>query len=234
MPRTIKKRVDRKSQTGGNITGKVGDIRERLRQKQRTLVYGLAAFLVAVSAIVAVVVYTRTTATRSHELEFEGQNILSSPATQYPNPSDRYKYALDKFKQSYEAAKKPALLLQIADCYYALGEYDQAIKTLNELNAQASDTRILSLSYFKLASAYARKGDTSSALKAYGNMVGLKDAGLQDLALLESGRLYEAMGKKVEAKAKYDELKKKFPKSPLSAGVNTGINITSEDKTGEK
>lgn len=230
MPKLIKKRAGKKSSTGENLKERVGDIREGLKERQRSMVYGLAAFLVVVTTVAVFVVYTRTSAANAHKLEFEGQDILyGRTAAQYPNPADRVKNALEKFKKSYEAKKNPAVLLQIADCYYALNDYDQAIAALNDLNGRYSDTHILSLSYYKLASAYIKKGDNPGALKAYDNIASLKDSGLQDLALLDSGRLLESMGKNSEAKAKYDELMKKFPNSRLLInGKGSGTDLKDE------
>ena len=157
MPKLIKKRAGKKSSTGEDLKERVGDIREGLRERQRSMIYGLAAFLAVVTAVAVFVVYTRTVAGNAHRLEFEGRNILyGQAAARYPNPADRVKNALDKFKKSYEAKKNAAVLLRIADCYYALDDYDQAITALNDLNGQYSDTHILSLSYYKLASAYSK------------------------------------------------------------------------------
>lgn len=214
MPKAIKKRIEKKIHTGEeNIHDAVVDIRERFKQRQQTLVYSAIIFVLATAAVITLAVYFKTTSARALELENEGQKIFYGN-TQLPT-SERYKNALDLFKKSYAAKKKPHVLLYIADCQYELADYDEAIKTLKELNNQTSDPKFTALSNFKLGMTYAKKGDTDNALAAFKTISSIKDAALQDLALMESGKLLELMGKTEDAKAKYKELENRFPKSPL-------------------
>ncbi|HEX8948132.1 MAG TPA: tetratricopeptide repeat protein, partial [Dissulfurispiraceae bacterium] len=113
--------------------------------------------------------------------------------------------------------KTPEALLNIANCYYALGNYDEAIKSLDEFVRQFSDPNLVSLAYHKKAMAYMKKGDTNNALGALDSLAKLKGGSLQDVALLESGEMLESMGKPEDAKNKYKELVSKFPNSALAA-----------------
>lgn len=222
MPKIIKKRVEGKSRSEGNIVETVIDIRQRLKEKQRTMVYFVVTFLFAVSAIVALTVYIRTNTSRALELEAEGQKLFYSLSrAESAAPSESYRKALEIFKKSYETKKRPLVLLHIANCYYAIGNYDETIKTLTELNSKGSDQNLLSLSYYKMAAAYTKKGDMDNALKAYDNIASLKGGALQDVALLESGKILDAMGKSDEAKKKYKELTDRFSKS-LAVNESSG------------
>ncbi|MBZ0157178.1 MAG: tetratricopeptide repeat protein [Alphaproteobacteria bacterium] len=216
MPKVIKKRLAGKSQNEETLSETVVDLRERLKERQKTLVYGLIAFGAVVLLVVAVMVYTRVTTSKAAALQTEGYRIFFGETTiQYTSPADRYKSALEKFQKAYDTKKSPVTLLYIANSYYELGNYDEAIKTLKDLTSRYSDLRIVSLAHYKLSSAYLKKGDANSALTTLTNLAGIKDSPLQDLALLESGKVLETMGKKEEAKAKYKELIDKFPKSSL-------------------
>lgn len=215
MPKAIKKRMQKTEQQETDLRETVEDIRERLKERQRTLVYALLA--VGVIAILAAgfYIYNASSTSKAQGLRYEGYKLLYGRTQTPMAPAERYKSALEKFKQSYAAKKNPVTLLYIADSHYALGAYDEAIKTLNELTARYSDPAVTSLANYRLAMTYLKKGDANSALAALNNLTAPKDGPLQDMALLESGKLLETMGKTAEAKAKYNELLKKFPQSAL-------------------
>lgn len=213
MPKAIKKRIGKKETQGEDIGGTVTDLRERIKERQKLLIYATVAALTVIISAVTFFVYTGANATKASELEAEGLKSLYGLSQGAEIPADQYRRALDFFKKSYDAKKSHSALIHMANCNYALGNYDAAIKNLLELNSSASDTGMLSLSYYKLASAYAKKGDVENALKTYGNLASIKDAGLQELALLESAKLLESTGKTEEAQKKYKELTERFPKS---------------------
>ena len=224
MPKAIKKRVSRKTEGDDNIGETVADIRKKFQERQSTLVYALIIFGLIVISVCAFVVYTRASTAKALEMEYEGYKIFTgATATQYASPADRFKDALEKFKASFAAKKSPTALLNIANCNYELGNLDEALKTLKELTDQYSDPKITSLAYYKMAMTYIRKGDLNSALNTFGIISSIKDAPLQDMALFESGKTLESMGKPEEAKGKYKELINKFPKSPLADEANSRL-----------
>ncbi|TAN43751.1 MAG: tetratricopeptide repeat protein [Nitrospirae bacterium] len=230
MPKAIKKRISKKETGGEDISGTVTGLRERIKERQKTLIYATVAAMTVIISAVTFFVYTGANATKASELEAEGLKTLYSLSRGAEVPVDQYRRALDFFKKSYDAKKSNSALLHMANCNYALGNYDAAIKNLLELNGSASDTGMLSLSYYKLASAYAKKGDTENALKSYGNLTSIKGAGLQELALIESAKLLEAAGKTEEAQKKYKELAEKFPKSLAQDNVSETNKVKEEKR----
>ncbi|HKN18184.1 MAG TPA: tetratricopeptide repeat protein [Dissulfurispiraceae bacterium] len=224
MPKAIKKRVSRKTQGEDNLGETVADIRKKFQERQSTLVYAFLIFVLIVIIVGALVVYHRSSVAKAKEMEYEGYKIFSgATATQYASPADRFKEALEKFKASFAAEKSPTALLNIANCYYELGNLDEALKTLKELTGQYSDPKITSLAYYKMAITFIRKGDLNSALNTFGIISSIKDAPLHDMALIESGKILESMGKTEEAKGKYKELINKFPTSPLVNDANSRL-----------
>lgn len=223
MPKTIKK-VVRKVHKEGEMGETVADLREKLKEKQRTLVYSLLAFGTVIIVAVGFIIYTKVTETKAEALEYEGYRLFNGEA-QAPSASteERYKSALETFKKSYATRKSPISLLYIADSYFALGNYDEAVKTLKDFTSRYSDPHVAALGYYKLAMVYEKKGDKDNALKTFNILAGLKDSPLQDMALLESGSLLESMGKIDEAKKKYLDLTTRFPKSPAAAGVKAKL-----------
>jgi tetratricopeptide (TPR) repeat protein len=241
MPKPIKKRIEKKTTPEEGLKETVEDLKVRLKQRQRILVYSLIIFSALTVAVVSFVLYNKATANRASDLELEGYRLFHGDyATQSVSPEDRYKKALKMFQDSYEKKKKPHVLLYIAYCYYELGKYDESIKTLKELNNQFSDPQIISLSYYKMAMTYVKKGDMENALNSLKNLSSIKNSPLpdmfhswwfitllknlssiknsplQDVALMESGKILDHIGKKEEAKSKYKELINNFPKSALA------------------
>ncbi len=216
MPKPIKKRVSKKTENESTIAESVTDIRKKLKERQRTLVFGFIICGLIIISVGSFFIYNRAQSAKAEEMEYEGYKILSGSSTAaYASPQDRFKNALEKFKASYAAKKNPSVLLYIASCCYELGNFDEGFKALSELTSQYSNEKIISLAYYKMAMGYVRKGDMDNALKTFGNLSKIKDAPLQDMALLESGKILESMGKTNEAKGKYKELVTRFPKSPL-------------------
>lgn len=216
MPRPIKKRLEKKGQEKGDIRETVEDIKEVLRKRQRNLIYLFLASIVMVILIIGFVVYSKTTASKASELEFEGYKLYYGDNLIIPlSNEERYRKALDMFSKAYKTRKRPYPLLYMANCHYELGNYDDAIKLLSDLNNQFSDPNIISLSYYKMAMAYMKKGDMEKALEALKNIYTIKGSTLNDIALFESGRILEKMGKKEEANQKFKELVDRFPKSQL-------------------
>lgn len=224
MPKPIKKRSEKKAGSDEDIRETIVDIRQRLKEKQRTLVYYAVIFLVLAISVVAFTVYKKTSTSKALELELEGYKLFYGDyqAGLMP-PAERYQKAIEMFKKSYASKKRPDVLLYIANCYYELGNYDDAIKTLNDLTAQFSETAIISLAYYKMAMAYVKKGNMDGALTALKNLLSIKDSALQDMALLESGKILESTGRTEEAKNRYRELINKFPKSPLLSEAKTRL-----------
>lgn len=217
MPKAIKRRTEKKViVTEEDLRETVVDIRQRLKERQRTLVYAVTVFIVLAISIGGFVVYKKTSLNKALELELEGYRLFHGDyQARIMPPSERYKQALEMFKKSYATRKRPDALLYIANCQYELGNYDEAIKTLKELNKQFSDPKVISLSYYKMAMSYVKKGDMDNALASLKNILSIKDIPFQDMALLETGKILELSGKTEDAKNTYRELINKFPKSAL-------------------
>jgi predicted negative regulator of RcsB-dependent stress response len=216
MPKPIKKRSDKKEKTE-DIQETIGQLRERFKDKQRILVYVLAGFVIVAAVLISFFVYNKVSTENALELEVEGYAFFYGDrrATAALSPAERYKKALDAFKKSFDTKENPTVLLYIANAYYELGNYDDALKTLQDFSNKYSDNHLIPLAYYKMAMAYIRKNDLANALTTLKNLTTIKDSALQDLALIESGRILESLGKTDEAKGLYRELLKRFPQSVL-------------------
>ena len=60
-----------------------------------------------------------------------------------------------------------------------------------------------------------KKGDRDTALNLLDTIYHYKTGAFKDLALIESARILESMGKTAESEKKYEEITKNFPESPF-------------------
>jgi tetratricopeptide (TPR) repeat protein len=215
MPKTIKKRI-KKTAPEEEIKETVEDIKEKLKTRQRTLAYAIGIFLISIITVLTILVYSRMSTSKALEFQAEAYKLYYGDyLAALMQPNERYQKALELFKKSYEQRKRPDTLLYIANCYYELRNYDEALKNLNMLVQKFSEPKILSLAYFKMYTAYLKKNDLERAVTSLNNILSIKDGAIQDLALLERAKISESIGKIDEAKKDYKELINKFPKSVL-------------------
>lgn len=218
MPKAIKKRSSKKiADTESEVKDRLLSLKDTLQEKRKTALRFGAIILILIIVISGFLFYSYTSNKKARTLEYEGytlyQNIYQ---TQPLTNEERYKKALDIFKKSYDARRSPSVLLYIAGCYYELGNYDEAIKTLKNFARRYSrEEKLIPLAYEKLAMAYERKGDTKEAMKTLEELYNLNGDIYKDLALIESAKLLEREGKTEEAMKKYKELSEKFPNSPF-------------------
>jgi predicted negative regulator of RcsB-dependent stress response len=224
MPKIIKKRISKHEGSDEGLQDTVNDIRSRLKERQRALVIGFSAFLVVLIAAGGFYIYNKSQRDKATEFQREAYQLFYNESpTQSSVSGDNYRKALDLFSKSYDIKKRADVLLYIAYCKYELGNYDDAIKTLKELNDKFPDPRIMPLAYFKMAEAYLKKGDNTGALATLKDLASIKDGIFQDMALMESGKVLESQGKKEEAKSMFKDLVTKFPNSPLATEAKAKV-----------
>ena len=218
MPKQIKKRVHKKNlDTETDVKDKLTTFVEDIKEKQkRFAIYGVVVLLIIIG-IVSFFIHSSNQQKNARQLEYDAYKIyyneyLKSQLTD----QERYEQALDIFKKSYNTKKTPRALLYIASCYYELGKYDDALKTLEDFSKRYADEHeMIPLAYVKMAQAYRQKGDPDEALKTLDAFSHFKSDLYKDYALMESGRILEKEGKLEEAKDKFKEITARFPDSPF-------------------
>jgi len=216
MPKVIKKRGEEFDGSDESLQETVEDLRTRLKERQRSLVIGFAVALVLILCVGGFFVYNKSQATKAAGLQREAYLLFYNENAQQPLVAgENYRKALDLFRKSYDVKKKADVLLYIAYCQYELGSYDDAIKTLKELNEKYAASEVVPLAYYKMAETYLKKNDQTNALAALNTLAGLKDTTYHDMALMESAKILDSQGKTDDAKARYKELIAKCPNSAL-------------------
>ncbi len=210
------------------VISTVSNLKEKIQERQKNLVYVMAASIALILLVIGVLIYIKSNKAKAEEHEAEGYGYFYS--AQGDNTTAMYTKALESFKKAYDTQKRAYTLFYIANCYERLGKNDEALKTLNDLVNNFSDTVTLSLAYNKMAAIHINKGDPQRALEALDKLKKTKGGALQDLAIMQSAAILESMGKSDEAKAQYRELVERFPNS-LFASL---ARAKTEDAQGQK
>jgi tetratricopeptide (TPR) repeat protein len=219
MPKVIKRKTVKQARTEEDVKNVLHHTQEFVREKQRVFLPAVIALVVVAVAVAGFFIYRSNMRSQAAELEYEGYKIYYGLyQKQTFQKQDRYQKALEKFRKAYESYKSPFSLFYISACYSDLGKYDDSLKTLKELTERfPDDEQFIPLSYYKMAVITLRKGDRDGYLRQLDTLYNYKTGTLRDLALIESAKMLEAMGKKEEATKKYEEITRNFPESPFAA-----------------
>lgn len=218
MPKVIKKKVVKPVKAEEGVKNVIHDTREFIHEKQRILFPAIIALVIVCMAAAGFLIYRSSTKKEAAALEYDGYKLYYGLYQKQPfAKEEHYQKALEKFRKAYEKRESPLSLFYIASCSYALGKFDDALKALKELNERFPDNdRFVPLSYYKMAVINLRKGDREAALKLLDTLYNHRAGMFKDLALVESARLLDKMGKKDDSVKKYEELAKNFPNSPFA------------------
>ena len=237
MPKVIKKRIQKKTvTTEAEVTDKLAGMRDTLKERQKSVLKYGVGILVIIIAIISFLFYSYTSQKKARTFEYEAYKIYYN---EYQGPSvnkeEQYKKALDIFKKAYDIRKSPLSLFYIASCYYEIGKYDDALKTLKDFTQRYSkEDRFIPLAFQKMAMVYIKKGEINEAMKTLDTIYNLNINIYKDFALMEYGRLLEKQGKLDEAKKKYKELTAKFPNSSFIDEAKAKLSEKSESPRAEK
>ncbi len=218
MPKAIKRKVSAKtSATEGEVKDKLASLRDIINERRKSVLRYGALIIGVIIVVSGFLLYDYTSRQKATTLEYEAykiyHNILPKGSL---TREDQYTRALDVFRKSYNTRKSSIVLFYMASCYYELGKYDEALKTLKEFTSKYSnEEKFIPLAYQKMAMTYIRKGSTKEAMGALEKLYNLKGDIYKDFALIEYARLLEKEGKTEEAKKKYEELSERFPNSPF-------------------
>jgi predicted negative regulator of RcsB-dependent stress response len=235
MPKAIKKRVKKKNiDATADVASRLSDIKDTLRQKQKTFLTYVIAAVVIVLAVAGTFLYRYSTDEKARRMEYEGYKMYYGEYAKIPlSNQERYQKALDLFKQANGVRKSARALLYIANCDYELGRYDEALTTLSDFIKQYADDRdLLPLAYEKSAAIQMKKGNAQEALKTLDTLSRLPGSLYKDTALFESAGILESEGRKDEALAKYREIVEKYKDSPYYEAAKAKSAGTAEKKEG--
>jgi len=218
MPKPIKKKtVKKKKDSEDEVREKLTGLRDTLQQRQKDFIKYIVIALIILIIIGGYMIYSRQAGSKAYQLRQEASMIYHGPDRTGQAPAgEKYQRALELFQESYEIRKSPITLLYIAACFDQLGKNNEALEALkNFVRKYPQEEKLLPLAYQKMVSVYKKQGKLNEALETLNTLSGYKGDIYKDLALMESGKILEQMGKPDEAQKKYQELVTKYPNSPF-------------------
>ena len=231
MPKAIKKRKTKKTEPKEEkVKGAIERSLDALKKKKRNLIIVLLVLGTAAVAVISFMIYSSSTTKKAYSFERDAFKYYYNIDL---TDEERLTKSLELFQKSIEV--KPTAIPQfyIGNCYFNLGDYDNAVKAYNEvIDEYKNNDSLLPLVYQKLASAYVKNGKNNEAIKTLNALAQFKNGIFKDTALILMARLYERTGKTEGAMEKYKELVKDFPFSLWTdeAMKKIGVEETKENK----
>ncbi|NOZ25015.1 MAG: tetratricopeptide repeat protein [Nitrospirae bacterium] len=218
MPKPIKKRIQKKSISEREVMTLYEKLVDYYLENKKTVYTWIAVAVLFIAVVSGIAYYNRTLAEQAESLQYEGYKLYHGLYQNDDKKTDEetLRAALEKFRAAYDKKSSPITLLYIANTQFALGQYEEARKTLNEfIEKYPRNEELLPLAYYKLATVQIEEGKREEALKTLDSLYSLKTSPfLKDVALNESARLLEEMGKKEEALKRYEKIVEDHPTSP--------------------
>jgi len=230
MPKVIKKRIAKKKPGQENeVKSAALEALDKIKEKQKQVIIGVS-IVVAIMVLYAVfAIYSSSMSSKAYALETEAYKYYYGEIGDKSMPEvERWKKALELYKQSVEAKVTPSALFYAGNCYYNLKDYDNALKQYSRFAEKfSSDKKILPLVYQKMSSAYFRTNQKDKAIGILGKLAGIDNGIFKDTSLVLEARLYDEAGEKGKALEKYKEIISKYPASPW--GNEAGARVSAEE-----
>jgi tetratricopeptide (TPR) repeat protein len=234
MPKVIKKRVAKKKPVQENeVKSAALQALYKIKERQKHLIIAVSIVAAVVILYVLFALYSSSLNKKAYSIEKEAYNIYYGAKSAEPMPDEeKWKKALELYEKSVDVKVTPTALFYLGNCYFNLGDYDNAIKEYNKfIDKFSSETGILPLVYQKLAPAYFRNNKNDKALETLDKLANVENGIFRDTALILQAGYYENAGEKEKALEKYREIITDFPDSPWSAEANKKVSAKEAKKS---
>jgi len=184
---------------------------------------GVTVLLVAVAAVAAIMWVDHRNAEQALKLNAQAMRLyLDRPADQRVKADENLKEAIKVFRQLVEQYPRvpsaPLTLYHLGSALVQANDLGGAIEAYKKFIALYGANRtLLGLVYQRLGYAYLLNGDRDQAVKAFAAVLDVVGASNKDHALFELGKLEETQSRPEGALARYQELTKGYPTSPLAS-----------------
>ncbi len=235
MPKPIKKRVTKKTAPEKEVLTVFEICKNYYLDNKRFVHLAGLAIVVLLFLSFLTINYLSSKSEKAHNLTYEGYKLLTSTSSEKEKGKEQLKEALEKFKEAYEKDHSAESLYYIANTQYKLGNYSDALKSLDTIITKFKGNKeILALAYLKKATILLNQDKKQEALKVLNELYTSDTQYLKDVSLFEQARILESLGKKDEAKKKYELLVKEFPTSPYKTTAEAKIKPAEEKTKKEK
>jgi tetratricopeptide (TPR) repeat protein len=234
MPKIIKKKaVKKKTDQEEGVKSVALQTIEALKKKQQQLVIGVSVIIAVFALFFIFSIYSSSQYKKAYSIEMEaGQYYYGEIEDASLSQEDMWKKALELYQQSVDTKATPTAMYYLGNCYFNLGDYENAIKQYNNFTDKfGGDKAILPLVYQKLASAYFRTEQNDNALDTIKKLGKVNRGIFKDTALVLEARHLESAGAAEKALEIYREIIMEFPASPWTAEANSNIAAAEAEKT---
>ena len=227
MPKPIKKRIVKKTTVQEDeVKSALMHTLDAVKERQKNLIIALSAVVGIAAIYIIFSIYAASSKEKAYALEtdaykyYYGIDIKESMTEQ-----ERWGKALNLYKQSVDIKVTPTALFYLGNCYYNLGDFDNAIKEYTAfIDKFGGQKEIVPVVYQKLASAYLKKNNNAKATETLDTLAQLNNGIFKDTALALQARYYETAGDSGKAMEKYKELIQLYPTSSWSAEAKAKIS----------
>ncbi|GAF70539.1 unnamed protein product [marine sediment metagenome] len=147
----------------------------------------------------------------SYYTEAKGQEEKEKAIQGYKNAQSLYEQLISGY---HWINNQDEILFNLSDCFYALKDYNGAVRVLNELMENYQDSYFIPWVGLKLASIYEEEKEYLLAIEFYKKVQEkYGDSSVGPNAIFGIGRCQELLGKKKEALESYQMLVSRYPLS---------------------
>lgn len=233
MPKPIKKRIVKKPTIQEDeVKSALMRTLDAANERKKHLIVALAAVVGIVAIYIIFSVYSASSKEKAYALETDAYKYYYGiDIKENLTEKERWGKALNLYKQSVDIKATPTARFYLGNCYYNLGDFDNAIKEYTAfIDKFGSQKEILPVVYQKLASTYLKKNNNTKAIETLDKLAQLNNGIFKDTALALQARHYETAGESGKAMEKYKELVKLFPSSSWSAEAKAKISREEDAK----
>jgi len=200
---------------------------DAVKERKKNLFIAMSVIVGIAAIYIIFSVYSASSKEKAYALETDAYKYYYGvDMKEVITDRERWGRALQLYKQSVEIRATPTALFYLGNCYYNLGDFDNAIKEyIVFIDKFKGQKEIVPLVYQKLASSYLKKNDTAKAIETLDSLAKLNGGIFKDTALMFQARYYENVGESGKATEKYKELVQLFPASSWSGEAKAKISI---------
>lgn len=208
-----------------------------VQDNRRQVLIGLVAVLAVVAAVLAVVWYDHRQAGQAVELHHQATSLyIDRPIDNLSKADENLKQAIVLYRQVVEQYPRspttPLSLYYLGNALVQANDLNGAIEAYKKFVARYGANKVLlGMVYQRLGYAYLLNGDREQAVKALSAVLEVPGALNKDQMLFELGKLEEVQSRPEGALARYQDLNKSYPYSPLASEAAVRIKALEVKKT---
>ncbi|MBM4123934.1 MAG: tetratricopeptide repeat protein, partial [Nitrospira sp.] len=210
-----------------------------VQEHRRQVLIGAVAVLAVIAAVLAVVWYDHRQAEQALELHHRATTLyIDRPLDNVAKADENLKQAIVLYRQAAEQYPRsptaPLSLYYLGNALVQANDLPGAIAIYKKYAMTYGANKILlGMVYQRLGYAHLLNGDREQAVKAFSSVLDVPGAFNKDQMLFELGKLEEVQSRPEGALARYQDLNKNYPNSPLTSEAAVRIKALEVKKTPE-